>query len=133
MVFERPECVRRLAGIADDTSVFGDQRDAARHQLAKAIGLDVEPCTLERGDLREEISNQLRFVRETTLERGALLRTNLPREHGSERQQRDRGGDDGTDEDLRAKAGAHLGSDRDSCTQNLARTNQDLTASSASL
>ena len=57
MVLERSERLRRLTRIADHTSVLGDQRDAARHQLAQAIGFDVEGRALECGDLREEIGD----------------------------------------------------------------------------
>ena len=103
--------------IADHGAVFGDERDACRHEAAQRIGFGVELRWRSRLPVRQCFGGEAGLVDERTFDAVADAPPHTPRHHRHGNSERDRRGRERTDEGPGAKC--HRGMCRTGCRRSV--------------
>jgi hypothetical protein len=119
VVLERTKFVLALRGVADDATILGDECDPAGQDFAEAIGFPVEAGLIQRSGFRQQIRDEIRLVGQVPFNRRAFALAHLPDHQAGQCEQRQRGGSECPDEDLRAKPRLHPSSVSIYCSSSL--------------
>src|SRR5258705_11683458 len=109
MVLDAGERLSLEIGIAEDTAVWSDQRDAGAQELRQAIRLVIQRLVrCKRGILGEQFGNELRLADEARFDAGALFAAALQRDDEGEKRQRRSGHAERCEKALGPEAEAHV-------------------------